>query len=135
MSPTSGTETKIMHTLPVLVAVTLAAFSFDAFPADAMTAGDLQDICLGKDAASMSACKFYILGIVQGMSMGMSIADGKTRGGRPCVPDNLPSSAMELLVKAKMGELLMVYPDDRKLDAAGYVGAIFISRFPCRKVQ
>jgi hypothetical protein len=28
---------------------------------------------------------------------------------------------------------LMVYPDDQNLDAAGFVSAILVSTFPCRK--
>ena len=98
----------------------------------AMTAGELQQICLGADAESKSACRFYLLGIVQGMSVGMNIADGKTKGGRPCVPEDMSSSALELAVKLKMGQVLMVYPDDRNLDASGFVGAAIISTFPCR---
>jgi hypothetical protein len=47
----------------------------------AMTAGDLQQICIDSSAESKSACRFYLLGITQGISMGMSIADGKTQGG------------------------------------------------------
>jgi hypothetical protein len=99
----------------------------------AMTAGDLQRICSGSSAESKAACRFYLLGIAQGISVGMSIADGKTQGGRPCIPDNLSASAIELAVKMKLGEDLMVYPDDRKLDASGFVGAILVSTFPCRK--
>jgi hypothetical protein len=49
----------------------------------AMTAGDLQQICIGSSAESKAACRFYVLGITQGISMGMSIADGKTQGGLP----------------------------------------------------
>ncbi len=99
----------------------------------AMTAGDLQQICIDSSAESKVACRFYLLGITQGISMGMSIADGKTQGGRPCVPDNLSASGIELAVKMKLGEDLMVFPDDRKLDASGVVGAILTSTFPCRK--
>jgi hypothetical protein len=65
--------------------------------------------------------------------MGMVIADGKTQGGRPCVPDKLSASAIELAVKMKLGEDLMVFPDNRKLDASGFVGAILVSTFPCHK--
>jgi hypothetical protein len=99
----------------------------------AMTAGDLQEICIGSSAESKAACRFYLLGITQGISMGMSIADGKTEGGRPCIPENLSASAIELAVKIKMGQDLMVYPDDRKLDASGLVSAALVSTFPCRK--
>ncbi len=98
----------------------------------AMTAGDLQQICVGSSAESKAACRFYLLGITQGISMKMSIADGKTQGGRPCVPDNLSASTIELAVKMKLGQDLMVYPDDRNLAASGVVGAILVSTFPCR---
>lgn len=98
-----------------------------------MTAGDLQEICISSSAESKAACRFYLFGISQGISMGMSIADGKTQGGRPCVPENLSASGIELAVKMKMGQDLMVYPDDRKLEASGLVSAILISTFPCRK--
>jgi hypothetical protein len=100
----------------------------------AMTAGDLQQICIDSSPESKAGCRFYLLGITQGISMGMVIADGKTQGGRrPCVPDNLSASAIELAVKMKLGEDLTVFPDDRKLDASGVVGAILVSTFPCGK--
>ena len=99
----------------------------------AMTAGGLQQICIDSSAESKAGCRFYLLGITQGISMGMGIADGKTQGGRPCVPDNLSASAIELAVKMKLGGDLMVFPDDRKLDASGVVGAILVSTFPCGK--
>src|SRR5712691_12240113 len=108
--------------------------SASAFTADnAMTAGDLQQICLGSNAESKAACRFYVLGITQGIDLGMNIADGKTQGGRPCVPANISGSALELAVKMKMGQDLMVFPDDRKLDASGFIGAIIVKTFPCRK--
>jgi hypothetical protein len=47
----------------------------------AMTAGDLQQICIDSSAESKAGCRFYLLGITQGISMGMVIADGKTQGG------------------------------------------------------
>lgn len=98
-----------------------------------MTVGELQQLCIGSSADSKAACRFYILGISQGITLGMSIADGKTQVGRPCVPENISSAALELVVKMKIGEDLMVFPDDRKLDASGFISAIFFKSFPCRK--
>ena len=113
--------------------ICLLLVSASAVAADsAMTAGDLQEICLGPDAESKAACRFYILGIAQAIQTGLNIADGKTKAGRPCVPANTPDSALELAVKMKMGQDLMVFPDDRKLDASGFVGAIIVTTFPCR---
>lgn len=100
----------------------------------AMTAGDLQQLCIDSSGESKAACRFYLLGITQGVSLGMNIADGKIQGGRrPCIPDNLSAAAIELTVKMKMGEDLMVFPDDRQLDASGFVGAVLMTNFPCRK--
>jgi hypothetical protein len=99
----------------------------------AMTAGDLQEICIGSSAEAKASCRFYLLGITQGLSMGIDIADGKTQGGRPCFPENLSAGSIELAVKMKLGQELMVYPDDRALDASGLVSAILVSTFPCRK--
>ncbi len=114
--------------------VFLLLWSTRVFAADsAMTAGDLQAICISSDGEGKAACRFYILGIVQGTTLGMAIADGKTQGGRPCVPDNISGSSLELAVKMKMGQDLMVFPDDRNLDAAGFVSAIIVNAFPCQK--
>ena len=123
---------KLLVTLSANICMLLISAS--AFATDtAMTAGDLQQICLGSNAESKAACRFYILGISQGMDLGMGIADGKTRGGRPCVPENISGLALELAVKMKMGQDLMVFPDDRKEDASAFVGAIIVNTFPCRK--
>ena len=123
---------KLLVTL--LAYICMLLISGSAFTADnAMTAGDLQQICLGSNAESKAACRFYILGITQGIDLGMNIADRKTQGGRPCVPENISGSALELAVKMKMGQVLMVFPDDRKLDASGFVGATIVKSFPCQK--
>ena len=114
----------------VLVSTVRAADS-----GSAMTGGDLQDICTASSADSKAACRFYILGITQGLSMGMNIADGKTKGGRPCIPDDTSGSTLELTVKMKLGQDLMVFPDDKKLDASGLIGAILVNTFPCRKAR
>ena len=99
----------------------------------AMTAGDLQQLCVSSAAENKAACRFYILGVTQGLQAGMSIATGKVRGGRPCVPENTADPALELAVKIKIGEDLTVFPDDRKLDASGLVSAILVNTFPCQK--
>jgi len=101
----------------------------------AMTVGDLQEICTATDAVSRGQCRMYILGIGQGIQLGMAIADGKTQGGRPCVPEDTPAFSMELIVKKTIGEDLMFYPKDRDLYASGFVGASLIKAYPCRKAK
>lgn len=125
-----------MKTVAGLLLCTLAIGSSDVAVAEdgrsVMTAGDLQEICTGSSAESNAACRFYILGVTQGVGMGMSIADGKTKGGRPCIPEDASGSALDLAVKMKLGQNLMVYPEDKKLDATGLIGAILVHTFPCR---
>ena len=124
-------------TYPILFALALNVFgTTDALAvSDAMTAGDLQQICLGSSVESNAACRYYILGVAQGIDLGMLIAGGKTKGGRPCVPENISSSALEIAVKARMGEDLAVFPDDRRAYASGIVGAAIVVTFPCRKAN
>ena len=103
--------------------------------AQTMTAADLQALCVGTEAGSNMACKLYILGMTQGVSLGMSIADGKTQGGRPCIPEEISGSALDLAIRVKMGQDLRVFPEDGKQDAVGFVGAILVKTFPCQKRQ
>lgn len=100
--------------------------------AQSMTAGDLRKICIAADAENKATCRFYILGITQGMMVGLSISEGKSQAARPCIPD-LPASAFELLVKAGIGQDLMIFPDDAKLEASGVVAAIIAKKYPCKK--
>ena len=99
----------------------------------AMSAGDLQQACVAQDATSKTACRVYILGVTQGITVGMGMADGKVSGGRPCIPDNVSGGALELAVKMKLGADLTVYPADRELDAAGFIGAVMVKTFACSK--
>ncbi|HXE67617.1 MAG TPA: Rap1a/Tai family immunity protein [Rhodanobacteraceae bacterium] len=98
-----------------------------------MTAGDLAGLCSASDAESKLVCHSYILGVTDGIQLGMSIADGKTNGGRPCIPANLSGSALDLAVKEKLGADLMVYPTDKQLGAAGVIGAMLVTTFPCQQ--
>lgn len=97
-----------------------------------MKAEDLQVICTSPSPESKAACRFYILGVTQGVAAGMLIADGKTQAKtRPCVPDNVSGAALELAVKMKLGADLMVYPQDKQLDASGLIAAILVNTYPC----
>ena len=42
---------------------------------------------------------------------------------------------MELAVKMKLGQDLMAFPADKKLDASGLIGTILVNSFPCRKAR
>ena len=116
------------------VSLVLSVMSANAVAAEeTLTAGGLEELCRSSSPSDKLGCRLYILGVAQGIGLGINIAGGKTNGGRPCVPDNISAAALELAVKMKMGQDLTAFPDDRKLEAPGLVGAILVSTFPCRK--
>src|ERR1700685_2682343 len=75
---------KSVAMVPILMG---ALFSTAASSAEqVMSAGDLQQLCAGTDHVSVNVCRVYILGVTEGITLGMNIAAGKTAGSRPCVP-------------------------------------------------
>ena len=98
---------------------------------NAMTTGDLHELCSGTDHVSKNACRIYILGITQGIAVGLQIADGKSTGGRPCVPESVSGDALEQKVTAKLGADLAASPAKRNLDASGFIAAVLASAYPC----
>jgi len=94
-----------------------------------MTAGDLQELCAGTDHVSRNVCRIYILGVTQGITVGMNIADGKTRGGRPCVPESVSGEHLEHTLTARLDEELG--PANRKRDASDFIGAVLVRAYPC----
>jgi hypothetical protein len=98
--------------------------------ADQTNVRDLQQICTGADADSKGACRFYILGVVDGSSLAADMAADKSHF---CIPDGIASSQMEFVVKKAIGQDLMFYPKDRDLAAAGFIGAAIMKQWPFSK--
>ena len=96
-----------------------------------MTAGDLHELCNGTDHVSRNVCRIYILGITQGIAVGLQIADGKTGGGRPCVPQSVSGDALEQKVKARLDAVVAATPANRDLDASGIIAAALAGAYPC----
>ena len=120
---------KSVAMVPILMG---ALFSTAASPAEqVMSAGDLQQLCAGTDHVSVNVCRVYILGVTQGITLGMNIAAGKTAGSRSCVPRDISGDALELVVKTKLDTLSS--PADRDADASRFIGAALGTAFPCRK--
>jgi hypothetical protein len=122
-----------------LIALTLIVFAtlLDAASAseeNAMTAGDLHELCSGTDHVSKNACRIYILGMTQGIAVGLRIADGKS-GGRPCVPQSVSGDALEQKVKAKLDADLAASPAKRDLDASAFVANVLASAYPCSRAD
>jgi hypothetical protein len=111
-----------------VVAVVLFAFPTIAQAAQ-MTLADLKDICSGKDAANVSACRFYILGVTEGASIGPGVAKDKNHF---CIAEGVSSEEMVLIVKRMMIKDLASYPQDKDMPAVSFVGAAMMSNFPCK---
>lgn len=125
---------KLTYSLLFVLGVFAAGQSTPA-SAKEMTAGDLQEICSSQNPDVDAPCRFYIMGIVQGITIGLGMADGKVASGRPCIPDDLQDSKLETLVKAKLGADLMVNPGDKELPASSLVGAVIATIFRCNKAR
>jgi len=96
----------------------------------AMTAGDLRELCRGSDHVSRNACRVYILGVTEGITVGLRMADGKTKGGRPCIPDGVSGDVLEQTLKTRLDDLT-ASAAKRNQDASEFIGNALVHAFPC----
>jgi hypothetical protein len=100
-----------------------------------MTAGELQQLCLASDTTSKNVCRVYILGVTQGMAIGLDIADGNGSLSRPCVPSTLSGESLAESVKARIDRSLATSPKDKDTDAAKFIATLAANSFPCHKTR
>lgn len=93
-----------------------------------MTAGDLAQLCNGSDHVSVNACRIYILGVTQGIAVGIHLAAARSPAARPCVPPVISAEELEATLKGKLAALAS---DSQQHDAAGFIGAALAAAFPC----
>jgi hypothetical protein len=74
-----------------------------------------------------------MLGVTQGISLGMSIADGHNASARPCVPAQISGESLEETLKAKLDARLAATPAEKDREAADVIGAALASAYPCTK--
>ena len=118
------------YRLPLLSLAASAALCLTPMAhAEQMTIGDLRTICAGTDEGTQNACRFYILGVTEGLGLGAVMARANSKV--LCVPEGVSGAAMVFLLKVKMGEDLAIFPKDSELDAAGFVAAVMIRQYPC----
>ncbi|HYB32680.1 MAG TPA: Rap1a/Tai family immunity protein [Steroidobacteraceae bacterium] len=98
-----------------------------------MTAEDLQQLCTGEDHVSRNACRIYILGVTQGIALGLHLLGRDGHPARPCVPAGVSAEALERTVKEKLADDLTAHPQDRQREAAGFISAALAAAFPCSK--
>lgn len=111
-----------------LIAAVAVLLSTAAREPPAMTAGDLAQLCNGSDHVSRNACRIYILGVTQGIELGLRMADGKGAASRSCVPPGISAEDLEKSVKQRLATL---DSDSQQGDAAGFIGATLARGFPC----
>ena len=119
---------KILAATVALGGALAAAAATPVPPAlNTVTAADLAQFCVGADHVSQNVCRIYILGVTQGVVLGMGIG----RGLQPCVPPQLTAEALEAAVKARIEEQLRASPASGTQDAARFITAMLIKSYPC----
>jgi len=106
---------------------------------DEMTAGELYSFCTSADQLASTTCRFYIVGVVQGIGLGDGTFMDATRKMAErkktifCMPENTPQAQMVSIVTDTMRQLFVAHPDDKKLPAIVSILAAMNHRFPCPK--
>jgi hypothetical protein len=127
--PCYGGDMNIRLAVVIGAALASASLSGDAL-ADALpvlSAGDLAGFCQSKDIAIHNACKFFILGVFATTS----VTDRLANGSKVCIPDDIPSDAMEFVVRDYMARDFEFFPKDREMPAISMVLGILVKQFPC----
>jgi hypothetical protein len=113
-----------------LLGVLGAAAAPPAPPAiNTVTAGDLAQFCVGSDHVSQNVCRIYILGVTQGVVLGLGSA-----GGAPahlCVPAALSAETLEETVKARIEAELQAHPAAASQDGARFIVAMLGKAYKC----
>lgn len=125
------------------IGVSFSLFFVSCPPANAeLTAGQLYEYCTSSDEMVKLGCGYFILGAVQGISLGDGMIlrpDGKQFVERSrshfCLPNEWSGPAL-VSVYIKWSKLdFMKYPEDTKLPAITWVGAVMHRVYPCKKVN
>ena len=101
-----------------------------------MTAGNLYSLCASADESNLTACNFYVFGVVQGVILGSTLTANRKfvekKNTVICLPDAVSQNQMVAIVRDTLKMTFAVYPRDRDLAAAGVVTAVFLQKFPCK---
>lgn len=119
-----------------LLALTATAFllaSVAATAADdnAITAGDLQQLCHGSDTTSKNVCRVFIVGVVQGIQLGLDMAD--RQAARACLPGTMSAAGLESAVKTQLDQKLQATPAAQEQSAASLISTIVVRTYPCKQ--
>jgi hypothetical protein len=115
-------------TAPIVAAAAVLALTAAAPEQPAMTAADLAQLCGGADHVSVNACRIYMLGVTQGIAVGLRMGAAKSAAHRACVPPRTSAEELEAVLKKRLEAL---NSDSGQRDAAGFIGAALAAAFPC----
>jgi Rap1a immunity proteins len=99
-----------------------------AFAPNELSAADLYLFCSSDDSNAKFACKYFLLGVVQGIGVAAAKANDKEHF---CFPDDVSQSQLVEIFLKTSRKLKQKYPDDMNMPAVGIVGAAMMSEFPC----
>lgn len=106
-----------------------------------LTAGQLYEYCTSTDEMVKLGCGYFILGAVEGINLGdgMVLKPNGTFVERSrshfCLPDEWSGPEM-VSVFIKWSKLdFMKFPEDTKLPAITWVGAVMHRAYPCKKAN
>jgi hypothetical protein len=95
--------------------------------ADQMTAGELRGFCATRETTAQIACRFYILGAVEGAG-----APWTPNVGTPfCLPGGTSQDVMVAIARRLIDELYVSHPQDMALPAVSVVVASMTRSYPC----
>jgi hypothetical protein len=122
--------------LPSLAFGLLCALGASAAPPappamNTVTAGDLAAFCVGSDHVSQNVCRIYILGVTQGVVLGLGNAP--VTPAHPCVPADISAETLEEAVKARIEAELQAHPAAAAQDGARFIVAMLGKAYPCAK--
>lgn len=117
-----------MKKLITALVVVIASVAGTNAIAGAMVGSDLYKFCMAADPKSLVACRFYILGAVEGISLAATVLKDNKHF---CIPANVTQSEMVSIVRIEMEAAFREYPEDKNAPAIELVGDAMASRYPC----
>jgi len=117
-----------MKTLAVLLL--WSSYALAAAPAEssAMKVSDLNAFCSSGNEPAETACRFYIFGAFQGLHLASLAAQDNKHF---CLPEDTHQSDMVKLVRNALTLDLAKFPQDKDLDAIGFIAAVLQRSYPC----